>query len=91
MATMTTTFTEARKNFASTWDQALSTGEPIVITRNGSDDVVLLSRDKYRELTDPLSYIELRQRDLEAISAIAGTASDIFGGHGIKDLSNSWD
>ena len=48
----TITYTEARENLASVWDRTLATREPVVISRRGSESVVLLPRDEWEGLMD---------------------------------------
>lgn len=53
LPTMSTiTYTEARENLASVWDRTVATREPVVISRRGSESVVLLPKDEWEGLMD---------------------------------------
>jgi len=44
----TLSYTEARDNLASAWDETVSTREPIVLERRGHESVVLVPLDEWR-------------------------------------------
>jgi antitoxin YefM len=46
------TYTEARDRLASVWDEAISTREPVVISRRGSESVVLVAQDEWEGLLE---------------------------------------
>jgi antitoxin YefM len=46
------TYTEARENLASVWDMTVATREPVVISRRGSESVVMLPIDEWEGLVD---------------------------------------
>jgi antitoxin YefM len=48
----TVTYTEARDNLASVWDQVVSTREPVLITRRGHPDIALLPADELSGLME---------------------------------------
>ncbi|MFC1974379.1 type II toxin-antitoxin system Phd/YefM family antitoxin [Chloroflexota bacterium] len=41
-----TTYSNARESFSTYWDQAISTREPVIITRRGAENVALISADE---------------------------------------------
>ncbi len=48
----TVTYTEARENLASLWDKAVSSREPVVISRRGTESVVMLPLDEWESLNE---------------------------------------
>ena len=51
-----TTYSNARERFSALWDEAISTREPIFITRRGTEDIAMISAD---ELTSMMETIHL--------------------------------
>lgn len=45
-------YTEARDRLASVWDETVSTREPVVISRRGSESVVLVPLEEWRGLLE---------------------------------------
>lgn len=53
LETMSTiSYTEARESLASVWDETVSTREPVIISRRGSESVVLVPLDEWRGLLE---------------------------------------
>lgn len=48
MNTISYSYTEARERLASVWDEAVSTREPILVSRRGCESVVILPVDEWR-------------------------------------------
>ena len=46
------TYTEARENLATVWDRTVATREPVVISRRGSESVVMLPVDEWEGLLE---------------------------------------
>jgi len=46
------TYTEARENLANVWDRTVATREPVVISRRGSESVVMLPVDEWEGLVE---------------------------------------
>ena len=46
------TYTAARANLASTMDRVCQDHEPLIITRNGQQSVVMLSKEDYKSLEE---------------------------------------
>ena len=86
----TTTFTEARRHFADTWDTVISSNKPVYLTRVGSEDVVMLSRKRYEQLVDDSGFDARRQRQLAALSQVAGSAGGIFPKGFARALKDDW-
>jgi antitoxin YefM len=49
-----TTYSNARERFSALWDEAISTREPIFITRRGADDVALISADELNSMMETI-------------------------------------
>ena len=49
-----TTYSNARERFSTLWDEAISTREPIFITRRGADDVALISADELNSMMETI-------------------------------------
>jgi len=45
-------YTEARDRLASVWDEAISTRQPITISRRGKESVVLVAMDEWEGLQE---------------------------------------
>jgi len=45
-------YTEARERLASVWDETISTREPVIISRRGSESVVLVALDEWEGLIE---------------------------------------
>ena len=45
-------YTEARDNLASAWDETVSTREPVVLKRRGHESVVMVPLDEWRGLLE---------------------------------------
>jgi antitoxin YefM len=48
----TISYTEARDRLASVWDETISTREPVIISRRGSESVVLVALDEWEGLIE---------------------------------------
>jgi antitoxin YefM len=48
----TVTYTEARENLASLWDQTVSSREPVVISRRGAESVVMLPLEEWEGMNE---------------------------------------
>lgn len=48
----TVSYTEARERLASIWDETLATREPVVISRRGTESVVLVALDEWEGLQE---------------------------------------
>jgi len=46
------TYTEARENLATVWDLTVATREPVVISRRGSESVVMMPVDEWEGLVE---------------------------------------
>lgn len=48
----TISYTEAREQLASVWDRSVATREPVVISRRGTESVVLLPLDEWEGMQE---------------------------------------
>ncbi len=67
-------YTEARDRLASVWDEAISSREPIVISRRGKESVVLVARDEWEGLQETAHLLRSpanARRLLEALNRLA--------------------
>lgn len=48
----TVTYTNARENLASIWDQTVASREPVVISRRGAEPVVILPLEEWEGLNE---------------------------------------
>jgi antitoxin YefM len=48
----TISYTEARANLATVWDETLASRDPVVISRRGSESVVLVALDEWNGLLE---------------------------------------
>jgi antitoxin YefM len=46
------TYTEARENLASIWDKTVTSREPVVISRRGTESVVMLPLEEWEGVTE---------------------------------------
>lgn len=48
----TTSYTKAREQLASIWDETVATREPIIISRRGTESVVILPLDEWKGIEE---------------------------------------
>ncbi|MFM7374519.1 MAG: type II toxin-antitoxin system Phd/YefM family antitoxin [Chthoniobacterales bacterium] len=48
----TITYTEARENLATIWDKTVTSREPVVISRRGTESVVMLPLEEWEGVTE---------------------------------------
>ena len=68
------TYTTARANLASTMDRVCQDHEPLIITRNGRQSVVMLSMEDYKSLEETAFLLrspENAKRLLSAVEALS--------------------
>jgi len=64
------TYTSARANLASTMDQVCNDHEPVIITRNGEQSVVMLSLEDYKALEETAYLLRTPANAKRLLSAI---------------------
>lgn len=55
----TISYTEARESLASVWDETVSTREPVIISRRGSETVVLVPWDEWRGVVETAHLLQI--------------------------------
>ena len=63
-------YTAARANLASTMDRVCQDHEPLIITRNGQQAVVMLSMEDYQSLEDTAFLLRSPQNAKRLLSAV---------------------
>lgn len=65
------TYTAARANLASTMDRVCQDHEPLIITRNGQQSVVMLSMEDYKSLEETAFLLRSPENAKRLLSATA--------------------
>lgn len=66
----TLSYTEARESLASVWDETVSTREPVIISRRGSESVVLLPLDEWRGLVGTVHLLRSPENARRLLAAL---------------------
>jgi antitoxin YefM len=64
------TYTAARANLASTMDKVCQDHEPLIITRNGEQSVVMLSLEDYKALEETAYLLRSPENARRLLSAV---------------------
>lgn len=64
------TYTAARANLASTMDRVCQDHEPLIITRNGQQSVVMLSLEDYKALEETAYLLRSPENAKRLLSAV---------------------
>lgn len=64
------TYTAARANLASTMDRVCQDHEPVIITRNGQQSVVMLSMEDYKSLEETAYLLRSPENARRLLSAV---------------------
>ena len=64
------TYTAARANLASTMDRVCQDHEPLIITRNGQQSVVMLSMEDYKSLEETAFLLRSPENAKRLLSAV---------------------
>lgn len=65
------TYTTARANLAKTMDRVCEDHEPLIITRNGEQSVVMLSLDDYKSLEETAYLLRTPTNARRLLTAVA--------------------
>ncbi|WP_062063865.1 type II toxin-antitoxin system Phd/YefM family antitoxin [Cellvibrio sp. OA-2007] len=65
------TYTTARANLASTMDKVCEDHEPLIITRNGQQSVVMISLDDYKAMEETAYLLKSPKNAQRLMAAIA--------------------
>ena len=71
----TTTYTALRANLASAMDRVCDDHEPLIVTRNGEQSVVMLSLEDYKALEETARLLRSPANAKRLLSAIAQLAA----------------
>jgi antitoxin YefM len=63
-------YTEAREQLATIWDQTVETREPIVINRRGNESVVLLPLDEWEGMQETAHLLRSPENARRLLSAL---------------------
>lgn len=74
------TYTAARANLAHTMDRVCEDHEPLIITRNGQQSVVMMSLEDFKGLEETAYLLRVPKNAKRLLEAIAS----LEGGHGKK-------
>jgi antitoxin YefM len=69
------TYTATRANLASTMDRVCADHEPLIITRNGQQSVVMLSLEDYQSLEETAYLLRSPENAKRLLSAVATLGS----------------
>lgn len=69
------TYTTARANLAKTMDRVCEDHEPLIITRNGEQSVVMLSLDDYKSLEETAYLLRTPANARRLLAAVAQLAA----------------
>ena len=75
---MTTTYTNARANFAALGDRAANDREPVVIRRRGAEDVVLIAADELSGLLETAHLLRSPANAERPLTALARARKRTF-------------
>jgi antitoxin YefM len=73
-------YTAARANLAKTMDEVCESHEPVIITRNGQESVVMLSLEDYNSLEETAYLLRSPNNAKRLLEAIA----ELEAGHGTE-------
>ena len=68
---MNVTYTEARKNLASYWDQVVDHREPLTIQRRGAEDVVMLPASELTSLQETAHLLKSPRNAQRLLAALS--------------------
>ncbi len=69
------TYTTARANLANTMDRVCDDHEPLIITRNGQQSMVMMSLEAYKALEETAYLLRAPRNAKRLLEAVAGLAS----------------
>ena len=85
------TYTQARANLAALCDEAVSTREPIVIHRRGSEDVALVSAAELRGLIETAHLLRSPRNAQRLVSALIRAQSQELPAETVETLRREFD
>jgi antitoxin YefM len=71
-----TTYSNARQSFRALWDEAISTREPIFITRRGAENVALISADELNSIMETIHLFRSPENARRLLTALNRASED---------------
>ena len=87
----TTTYTDARALFSKYWDEAISSREPIFITRRGSETVALISASELSSIMETAHLFRSPKNAERLLTALNRAYSDELATHSLEELKKELD
>ena len=79
------TYTTARANLANTMDRVCDDHEPLIITRNGQQSVVMMSLEDYKALEETAYLLRAPKNAKRLLEAVASLHSGQGQEHGLAE------
>ena len=79
------TYTTARANLANTMDRVCDDHEPLIITRNGQQSVVMMSLEDYNALEETAYLLRAPKNAKRLLEAVASLQSGKGQEHGLAE------
>jgi antitoxin YefM len=79
------TYTTARANLANTMDRVCDDHEPLIITRNGQQSVVMMSLEDYNALEETAYLLRAPKNAKRLLEAVASLQSGHGQEHGLAE------
>src|SRR3954464_7404213 len=86
-----TTYTHARANLAALWDEVISTREPIIIHRRGSEDVALVAAAELRSLMETAHLLRSPENARRLLTALGRARSQDLPPETVETLRREFD
>jgi antitoxin YefM len=81
-----TTYSNARQSFRALWDEAISTREPIFITRRGAENVALISADELNSIMETIHLFRSPENARRLLTALNRAYEDSVQPSSLEEL-----
>jgi antitoxin YefM len=81
-----TTYSNARQSFRALWDEAISTREPIFITRRGAEKVALISADELNSIMETIHLFRSPENARRLLTALNRAYEDSVQPSSLEEL-----
>jgi antitoxin YefM len=81
-----TTYSNARQSFRALWDEAISTREPIFITRRGAENVALISADELSSIMETAHLLRSPENARRLLAALSRAYEDSVQPSSLEEL-----
>ncbi|MGD9143008.1 MAG: type II toxin-antitoxin system prevent-host-death family antitoxin [Dehalococcoidia bacterium] len=81
-----TTYSNARESFRALWDEAISTREPIIITRRGAENVALISADELSSMMETVHLLRSPENVRRLLDALKRAYEDSVQPSSLEEL-----